>query len=50
MDDPKTRREKKGNKKDKDCKGVYNQKHIRLQESLQEKRTKIKNIKDNESK
>jgi len=35
--EPKTRKELNGNKKDKEGKGVYNQKYIRLQEALIEK-------------
>ena len=46
--EPKTRKELKGNKKDKEGKGVYNQKSIRLQEALMEKnKNKDKNLKIN---
>ena len=46
--EPKTRKELKGNKKDKEGKGVYNQKYIRLQEALMEKnKHKDKNLKGN---
>jgi hypothetical protein len=43
--EPKTRKELKGNKKDKEGKGVYNQKSIRLQEALMEKNKKKINLK-----
>ena len=46
--EPKSRKELKGNKKDKEGKGVYNQKSIRLQEALMEKnKNKDKNLKAN---
>lgn len=41
MDDPKTRREKKG--RDKKTNNVYSAKHVREQERLQEKRNEKKN-------
>ena len=41
MDDPKTRREKKG--RDKKSNNVYSAKHVREQERLQEKRNEKKN-------
>ncbi len=48
--EPKTRKELKGNKKDKEGKGVYNQKSIRLQEALIEKnKHKDKNLKNNKN-
>ena len=48
--EPKTRKELKGNKKDKEGKGVYNQKYIRLQEALMEKnKNKDKNLKANKN-
>ena len=45
--EPKTRKELKGNKKDKEGKGVYNQKSIRLQEALMEKNKNKDKIKNN---
>ena len=43
--DPKTRQEKKSNKKDKENRGVYNQKTIRIQEELRSKQNNKKNKK-----
>jgi hypothetical protein len=47
--EPKTRKELKGNKKDKEGKGVYNQKYIRLQEALMEKNKNKTNLKANKN-
>ena len=43
--DPKTRQEKKGNKKHKENKGVYNQKTVRIQVELRANQNNKKNKK-----